>query len=244
MKMSLLQQMYKDVLAGIPLAKENCYYASFLTLCIEQSPEGDESCDRMHLPSTEGGIRSRQDDMSDTVGPTADDVSHDLANMNFSSCPREVMLLQLTLIKMLVDKAESQETEFSTRQKYCEILVLLLKEPKISSKLVSFYKLLKDFCKRGEKEYYLDTVFCLFFLHLQSCLLSSRDQLLSHMASKSLASLVYFQLKEEVSIISHCLKNNFVNTSPQVVPFTLELTDSRKTQKSGISWNYFRIKYV
>lgn len=36
---------------------------------------------------------------------------------------------------------------------------------------------------------------------LQICLLGSYDQLLSHMASKSLASLVYFQLKEEVSIV-------------------------------------------
>lgn len=164
MKMSLLQQMYKDILTGVPLAKENRYYASFLTLCIEQSPEGDELCDRMHLPSTEGGIRSHQDTMSDIVGPTADDVSRDLASMNFSSCPREVMLLQLTLIKMLVDKAVSEETEFSTRQKYCEILILLLKEPKISSKLVSFYKLLKYLCRRGEKGILLNVFFVWFFL--------------------------------------------------------------------------------
>ncbi|NXK48599.1 LINES protein, partial [Chauna torquata] len=165
MKISLLQQMYKDVLAGIPLAGESCYYASFLSLCIEQSPERDESCDQMHLSSTDGGIRSHQDTVPDTVGPTTDDISRNLANMNFSFCPREVMLLQLTLIKMLVAKAESQEIEFSTRQKYCEIFVFLLKETKIDSKLI--------------------------------CLLSSYDPLLSHMASKSLASLVYFQLKEE-----------------------------------------------
>ncbi|KAM9275617.1 protein Lines homolog 1 isoform 2-T3 [Morus bassanus] len=75
------------------------------------------------------------------------------------------MLLQLTLVKMMVAKAESQEIEFNMRQKYCEIFVLLLKEAKIDSKLIS--------------------------------LLSSYDQLLSHMASKSLASVVYFQLREE-----------------------------------------------
>ncbi|POI31755.1 hypothetical protein CIB84_004494 [Bambusicola thoracicus] len=160
MKISLLQQMYKDVLAGTLLPKESYYYTSFLNLRVGQSQERDELCD---LPSTDGSIRSHQD----TVVPTADDVSSNLANMNFSFCPREVMLLQLTLIKMLVAKAESQETEFSTRQKYCEIL-LLLKETKIDSKLV--------------------------------CLLSSSDQLLSHMASKSLASLVYFQLKEENAV--------------------------------------------
>ncbi|XP_063201632.1 protein Lines homolog 1 isoform X2 [Chroicocephalus ridibundus] len=166
MKISLLQQMYKDVLVGIPLAKESHHYTSLLNLCIEQSLERDESCNGMHLLSTNGGIRSHQDtDMSDAVVPTTDDISNSFANMNPSFCPREVMLLQLTLIKMMVAKAESQEIEFNMRQKYSEIFVLLLKEAKIDSKLI--------------------------------CLLGSYDRLLSHMASKSLASLVYFQLKEE-----------------------------------------------
>ncbi|NXH76864.1 LINES protein, partial [Hydrobates tethys] len=166
MKISLLQQMYKDVLVGIPLAKESHHYTSLLNLCVEQSPERDESCNQMHLPSSNDGIKSHQDtEMSDVVVPTTDDISNSFANMNSSFCPREVMLLQLTLIKMMVAKVESQEIEFNTRQKYCEIFVPLLKEAKIDSKLI--------------------------------CLLGSYDQLLSHMASKSLASLVYFQLKEE-----------------------------------------------
>ncbi|NXQ86422.1 LINES protein, partial [Nyctibius grandis] len=166
MKISLLQQMYKDVLVGIPLAKESHHYTSLLNLVVEQSPERDESCNRTHLPSTNGGIRSHQDtDMPDAVVPTTDDISNSFANMTSSFCPREVMLLQLTLIKMMVAKAESQEIEFNMRQKYREIFVLLLREAKIDSKLI--------------------------------CLLGSYDQLLSHMASKSLASLVYFQLKEE-----------------------------------------------
>ncbi|NXX58706.1 LINES protein, partial [Scopus umbretta] len=166
MKISLLQQLYKDVVVGIPLAKESRHYASLLNLCVEQSPEGEESCNQMYLPSTNGGIRSHQDtDTSDAVASTTDDISNSFANMNSSFCPREVMLLQLTLIKMMVAKAESQEIEFNTRQKYCEIFVLLLKEANTDSKLI--------------------------------CLLGSYDQLLSHMASKSLAFLVYFQLKEE-----------------------------------------------
>ncbi|KFU87880.1 Protein Lines [Chaetura pelagica] len=166
MKISLLQQMYKDVLVGIPLAKESHHYSSLLDLCVELSPAGDEVCPPMHLPSTSDVLRSHQEtDMSEVAVPTADDISHSFANMNPSFCPREVMLLQLTLIKMMVDKADSQEIEFSMRQKYCEIFILLLNEGKINSKLI--------------------------------CLLCSCDQLLSHMASKSLASLVYFQLKEE-----------------------------------------------
>lgn len=41
-----------------------------------------------------------------------------------------------------------------------------------------------------------------FFTCLQIQLLGCDDRLLSHMASQSLASLVYFQLKEEVSVAS------------------------------------------
>lgn len=153
MKISLLQQMYKDILVGIPLAKESHHYTSLLNLCVEQSAERDESCNQMHLPSTNGGIRSHQDtDMSDVVVPTTDNTSNSFANMNSSFSPREVMLLQLTLIKMMAAKAESQEIEFSMKQKYCEIFVLLLKEAKIDSKLVSFCKLLKDFCQRRRKK--------------------------------------------------------------------------------------------
>ncbi|XP_048173405.1 protein Lines homolog 1 [Corvus hawaiiensis] len=163
MKISLLQQMYKDVLAGIPLARESHHYSSLINLCVEQPPEGDESCHQNHLPSTAGGVRSHQDtDMSDV--PATDDLSNSFANMSSSFCPREVMLLQLTLIKMMVAKVESQEIELHTRKKYCEIFVLL-KEAKIDSKLI----------------------------HLLGC----NDRLLSHMASQTLASLVYFQLKEE-----------------------------------------------
>lgn len=164
MKISLLQQMYKDVLAGIPLPRESHHYSSLINLCVEQPPEGDETCHQEHLPSSAGGVRSHQDtDMSDV--PATDDLSNSFANMSSSFCPREVMLLQLTLIKMMVTKAESQEIELHTRQKYCEIFVLLLKEAKIDSKLI----------------------------HLLGC----SDRLLSHMASQTLASLVYFQLKEE-----------------------------------------------
>ncbi|XP_051652745.1 protein Lines homolog 1 isoform X1 [Manacus candei] len=163
MKISLLQQMYKDVLAGIPLAKESQHYSSLLTLSVEQPAGGDESCHQRHLPPPAAGAGSHQD--TDVVVPAADDLSDSFASMSSSLCPREVMLLQLTLIKVMVAKAESQQIESSTRLKYCEIFVLLLKEAKTDSKLVS--------------------------------LLGPHDRLLSHMASQSLAALVYFQLKEE-----------------------------------------------
>lgn len=59
-----------------------------------------------------------------------------------------------------------------------------------------------------------------FFTCLQIHLLGSDDRLLSHMASRSLASLVYFQLKKEVSVASlHSSKNELVSLCLQVVPF-------------------------
>lgn len=65
--------MYKDVLAGIPLARESHHYSSLINLGVEQPPEGDESCHQKHLPSTAGGVRSHQDtDMSDV--PATDDL--------------------------------------------------------------------------------------------------------------------------------------------------------------------------
>ncbi|KAF4804186.1 lines 1 [Turdus rufiventris] len=165
MKISLLQQVYKDVLAGIPLARESHHYSCLISLGVEQPPEGDESCHQKHLPSTAGGVGSHQDtDMSDVV-PATDDLSNSFAKMSSSFCPREVMLLQLTLIRMMVAKAESQQIELHVRKKYCEIFVLLLKEAKIDSQLI----------------------------HLLGC----DDRLLSHVASQTLAALVYFQLKEE-----------------------------------------------
>ncbi|XP_077642056.1 protein Lines homolog 1 [Lonchura striata] len=168
MKISLLQQMYKDVLAGIPLARESHYYSSLINLCVEQPPGGDESCHQQHLPSTAGGVGRHQGTDLSGVVPATDDLSNSFANMSSSFCPREVMLLQLTLIKLMLAKAESQEMELHTRQKYCEIFILLLKEAKIDSKLIH--------------------------------LLGSDDRLLSHMASQSLASLVYFQLKKEDAV--------------------------------------------
>lgn len=221
MKIPLLQQMYKDVLAGIPLARESHHYSSLINPCVEQPPGGDGSCHQKHLPPTAGSVGSHEDtDVSDAV-PAADDLSNSFANMSSSFCPREVKLLQLTLIKMMVAKAESQEIELHVRQKYCEIFVLLLKEANIDAKLVSFCKLLKGFFyERTEIKKGCFLGYFIFFTCLQIHLLGCDDRLLSHMASQSLASLVYFQLKEEVSVASlHSSKDALVNLCLQVFPF-------------------------
>ncbi|XP_043350527.1 protein Lines homolog 1 isoform X2 [Dermochelys coriacea] len=177
-----LQELHRDVLIGTPLTKDSHDYASFLNPHVspqDSSTRVNESHNQC-IESPNWGTWSHQDSaVSDALALVTHDKSGSLANMNSSMfCSREMILLQLTLIKMMIAKVQSQETEFSKRQKYLDIITILLKETKIDSKLI--------------------------------CLCNSSDKLLSHMASKSIASLVYFQLKKEntfnVTWLTFCLK--------------------------------------
>ncbi|XP_048722754.2 protein Lines homolog 1 isoform X2 [Caretta caretta] len=181
--LSPLQELHRDVLIGTPLTKDSHDYAFFLNLHVspqDSSTRVNESHNEICLESPNWGTWSHQDSaVSDALALVTDDKSGSFANTNSSMfCSREMILLQLTLIKMMIAKVQSQETEFSIRQKYLDIITILLKETKIDSKLI--------------------------------CLCNSSDKLLSHMASKSVASLVYFQLKKEntfiVTWLTFCLK--------------------------------------
>nr|XP_048722754.1 protein Lines homolog 1 isoform X2 [Caretta caretta] len=181
--LSPLQELHRDVLIGTPLTKDSHDYAFFLNLHVspqDSSTRVNESHNEICLESPNWGTWSHQDSaVSDALALVTDDKSGSFANTNSSMfCSREMILLQLTLIKMMIAKVQSQATEFSIRQKYLDIITILLKETKIDSKLI--------------------------------CLCNSSDKLLSHMASKSVASLVYFQLKKEntfiVTWLTFCLK--------------------------------------
>ncbi|XP_065268353.1 protein Lines homolog 1 [Emys orbicularis] len=181
--LSLLQQLHRDVLVGTPLTKNSQDYASFLNPHVspqDSSARVNESHNQICPESPNWGTWSHQDSaVSDALALVTDDKSDSFANTSSSMfCSREMILLQLTLIKMMIAKVQSQETEFSIRQKYLDIITILLKETKIDSKLI--------------------------------CLCNSSDKLLSHMASKSIASLIYFQLKKEntfnVTWLTFCLK--------------------------------------
>ncbi|XP_074822646.1 protein Lines homolog 1 isoform X2 [Natator depressus] len=181
--LSPLQELHRDVLIGTPLTKDSHDYAFFLNPRVspqDSSTRVNESHNQICLESPNWGTWSHQDSaVSDALALVTDDKSGSFANTNSSMfCSREMILLQLTLIKMMIAKVQSQETEFSIRQKYLDIITILLKETKIDSKLI--------------------------------CLCNTSDKLLSHMASKSIASLVYFQLKKEntfnVTWLTFCLK--------------------------------------
>ncbi|XP_075753056.1 protein Lines homolog 1 isoform X2 [Pelodiscus sinensis] len=179
----LLQELHRDVLVGTPLTKNSHDYAYFLNPYVstqDSAVRGNESHNQICLESPKCGSWSHQESaVSEAITLVTDNKSAVFANMNSSMfCSREMILLQLTLVKMMIAKIQSQEIEFSIRRKYCDIITVLLKEMKSDSKLI--------------------------------CLCSSSDKLLSHMASKSIASLVYFQLKEEntfnVTWLTFCLK--------------------------------------
>ncbi|XP_047622802.1 protein Lines homolog 1 isoform X4 [Phacochoerus africanus] len=95
------------------------------------------------------------------------------------SSTREVVLLQLTVIRVMITRILSVETELHAKEKYRDIIKLLLQSSDIDSKL--------------------------------TCMFQNSDKLLSHMAAKCLALLLYFQLKEKVTLsnswISFCQKN-------------------------------------
>ncbi|KAH0620054.1 hypothetical protein JD844_014592 [Phrynosoma platyrhinos] len=158
----LLKQIYDDVLVDAPLAKDSHECAALLDPCVSShfSGKNKETC----LFSPKSGIQNSSP--LDIIAFKVDDTSDTSENESHSRYDAgEIMLLQLTLIKMILTKVQSQKLEVGIKQKYLEIVRILLKEAHIDSKLIH-------------------------------CVCSS-DKQLSYLASKSLVSLVCFQLREE-----------------------------------------------
>ncbi|XP_043350532.1 protein Lines homolog 1 isoform X6 [Dermochelys coriacea] len=152
-----LQELHRDVLIGTPLTKDSHDYASFLNPHVspqDSSTRVNESHNQC-IESPNWGTWSHQDSaVSDALALVTHDKSGSLANMNSSMfCSREMILLQLTLIKMMIAKVQSQETEFSKRQKYLDIITILLKETKIDSKLNTFNVTWLTFCLKTLSEF-------------------------------------------------------------------------------------------
>ncbi|XP_015263206.1 PREDICTED: protein Lines homolog 1 [Gekko japonicus] len=168
----LLQQMYDEILTGLPLTKDSHSYAALLdplTASQRLSAETRES----HT----GKCLSSSDAPSTGGSAASDSLSHErnmepdtTENMNR---PREITLLQLTLMEMMITKVQNPGMEAGIKQKYLGIVRTLVKEASIDTKLIF--------------------------------LLRTPDKLMSHMACKSLVSLVHLQLREEGSLNSSWL---------------------------------------
>lgn len=134
----LLQQMYNDVQAGALFSKDCHSCAAVLSptdLLPHVSAETLESYSERCLSSSKfAAWRSSSNPLTLEINDKPENVSH-------SVCPpREMLLLQLTVIKMMLARLQSQGIKGGIKQKYLDIVGILLKEANIDSKLVSFFR--------------------------------------------------------------------------------------------------------
>ncbi|XP_027978604.1 protein Lines homolog 1 isoform X1 [Eumetopias jubatus] len=171
----VLEQLYRKVLLGATLENENHDYIFYL------NPSSlDQDCST--APSSEcpdpHGVQDKHQPSSANLA-TISVVPVCLKKHSPICSAREVMLLQLTVIKVMITRILSVETDFRAKEKYRDIIKILLKSSDIDSKL--------------------------------TCMFQNSDKLLSHMAAKCLALLLYFQLREKITFsnswIAFCQKN-------------------------------------
>lgn len=171
----VLEQLYKKVLLGATLENENHDYIFYL------NPASlDQDC--LTATSSEcpnpDGVQDKHQPSSANL-PTISVVPVCLKKHLPICSTREVVLLQLTVIKVMITRILSVETDFRAKEKYRDIITILLKSSDIDSKL--------------------------------TCMFQDSDKLLCYMAAKCLALLLYFQLKEKITLsnswIAFCQKN-------------------------------------
>lgn len=165
----VLEQLYKKVLLGVPLENDNQYYISYLNPAF--SGQDGSTATSSEFENT---LHVQGKCQPSPVNPSTTSVAPVYLNS-----AREIMLLQLTVIKVMVTRILSVETELQAKEKYREIIKILLKSSDFNSEL--------------------------------TCMFQNLDKLLSHMAAKCLALLLYFQLKEKITFsnswIAFCQEN-------------------------------------
>ncbi|XP_005221820.1 protein Lines homolog 1 isoform X2 [Bos indicus x Bos taurus] len=170
-----LEQLYKKVLLGATLENDSHDYIFYLYPAFsDQDCSTTTSSDCSNAPD----VQDKQEPSSVSL-PTFSVAPMCLQRHSQMSSTREIMLLQLTVIKVMITRILSVETEFHAKEKYRDIIKILLKSSDIESQL--------------------------------TCMFQNSEKLLSHMAAKCLALILYFQLKEKITLsnswISFCQKN-------------------------------------
>uniref|UniRef100_A0A4X2KKB1 Protein Lines N-terminal domain-containing protein n=1 Tax=Vombatus ursinus TaxID=29139 RepID=A0A4X2KKB1_VOMUR len=169
----VLEQLYKKMLLGAPLESDSQKYAFYLNLPF--SAQELSTSNFLKWPCVHHGNQASSVNM-DAVSTPVTSIN---LKMNFQvNNPRDIMLLQLTVIKMMITKILSKKMEFGIKEKYSDIIEILLKPYELESKLITMFH--------------------------------GSDKLLSHMAAKCLASLLYLQLREKAVVnktwTAFCLK--------------------------------------
>ncbi|XP_001490403.2 protein Lines homolog 1 [Equus przewalskii] len=170
----VLEHLYKKVLLGATLENDIHDYIFYLNPAFSDQ---DYSTTASECSNT-FGVQGTREPSSVSLA-TISGAPVCLKRHSEMGSAREIMLLQLTVIRVMVTRILSVKTEFHARENYREIIKILLKSSDIDSKL--------------------------------TCMFQNSDKLLSHMAAKCLALLLYFQLREKITLsnswISFCQKN-------------------------------------
>ncbi|XP_015308948.2 protein Lines homolog 1 isoform X3 [Macaca fascicularis] len=171
----VLEQLYKKVLLGVTFENDSHDYIFYLNPGV--SDQDCPTATSLEWANTYG-IQGRHQPISVGVAPIAVAPAC-LKTNSLMSSSREVMLLQLTVIKVMTTRILSVKTEFHAKEKYRDIIKILLESAKVDSKLI--------------------------------CMFQNSDKLLCHMAAQCLALLLYFQLREKITLsnswIAFCQKN-------------------------------------
>nr|KAF6278868.1 lines-like protein 1 [Myotis myotis] len=156
--LEVLDQLYKKVLVGATLENDTRDYICCLRPAFsDHSGSGTASSQRAITLGVQGKWPPSP------VHPSPVPV----APAPGKSSAGDLTLLRLTVIQVMVTRILSVETEFQAKEKYREIIAVLLKSSDLDSQLI--------------------------------CMFQDSDKLLSHVAAKCLAWLLYFQLREKVS---------------------------------------------
>ncbi|KAJ7311348.1 hypothetical protein JRQ81_006964 [Phrynocephalus forsythii] len=167
-RLLFLKQVYDDLLMDAPSAKESHECAALLTPHFSSEDLSTKPTELHQIPpKSDAHTSSTLDSAMFCINDEHEACKHESHSEHLA---KEIILLQLTLIKMMLLKVKSQELAAGIKQKYLDIMRILLKDISVDAKLIY--------------------------------LLCSSDKLLSHMASKSLVSLIHFQLTEEGSLNS------------------------------------------
>ena len=129
----ILEQLYKKVLLGATLENESHDYIFYLnpaSLDLDCSTTTSSECSNHH------DVQGRHQPSSANLASISV-VPVRLKKHSPICSAREITLLQLTVIKVMITRILSAETDSHAKEKYRDVIKILLKSSDIDSKLVS-----------------------------------------------------------------------------------------------------------
>lgn len=130
----VLEQLYKKVLLGATLENDSQEYVFYLNpVFLDRDDSTATSSECSHTLGFRDKCQPSSVNWATTsVAPVC------LKRCAQTSSAREILLLQLTVTKVMLTRILS-ETEFHAKEKYREIIQILLKSSDLDSKLVSHF---------------------------------------------------------------------------------------------------------